>query len=139
MHWQRMKSGITGTAFARACGTSYRVVDYWCRTDVLCPSVAMVDGSGSVRLYSTDDVALGRVLVAMRAHGSENDSLRRAVDALRSVPTSEWPGKALLVPASGPAVVGACLVDVVLAMEADALVGALVVRLDGVLEPEDLT
>lgn len=41
---------------ASAAGVTYRQLDYWCRTDLVVPSVRAATGSGTQRLYGRDDI-----------------------------------------------------------------------------------
>ena len=44
----------------RLAGITYRQLDYWARTGGLKPSIRDSDGSGTSRLYSSDDVKKAR-------------------------------------------------------------------------------
>lgn len=58
--------GFRGPEACRAARITYRQLDYWCRTEVVVPSVQAAAGSGTQRLYSRTDVvrlALVRVLL----------------------------------------------------------------------------
>lgn len=74
--------GIGAKEFARCCGVSYRVVDYWDRTDVLRPSLHPARGSGSQRRYSADDARVGRALGVLSRLGATGPALRRAAAEL---------------------------------------------------------
>lgn len=126
--------GINATGFARACGVSYRKADHWCRMDVLCPSIRQADGSGSQRVYSMEDVAVGRVLAELTSLHCERAELRAVVRLLRSLPSREW-GRFLLVPAVGAPFMAA---DAGAALAEDGLTACWVVRLGAVIEPEDI-
>jgi len=44
----------------RLAGITYRQLDYWARNGSLRPSISDCDGSGTNRLYSSDDVKKAR-------------------------------------------------------------------------------
>lgn len=85
-----MDSGIGAKEFAKCCGVSYRVVDYWARTDVLRPSVHPARGSGTQRRYSAADARLGRALGVLSHLGAQGPALRRAAQELDHLGT--WTG-----------------------------------------------
>lgn len=58
-----------------AIGLSYRVLDYWARTDVLVPSIAAANGSGSKRRYSERDLRVARILNVLRQLGADTTVL----------------------------------------------------------------
>jgi len=47
----------TTTQLVRAVGVTYRRLDYWDRLGILKPSLQEADGTGTVRLYSEEDLA----------------------------------------------------------------------------------
>jgi DNA-binding transcriptional MerR regulator len=77
--------------FCKATGATYRMADHWDRLRVLEPSIADAKGSGSQRLYSYQDVALGRVLVLLRRLGAPLRTLRVVTAELRLAPSHTWP------------------------------------------------
>ncbi len=86
-------------------GVSYRVVDYWARKGVLCPSVTSAAGSGSQRLYSREDVRVAAVLVVLTRLGLGTVALGVAATALRLVPRARWDAHdVVLVTAEGEVV-----------------------------------
>ncbi|MGH9110043.1 MAG: MerR family transcriptional regulator, partial [Acidimicrobiales bacterium] len=66
-----------------AAGITYRQLDYWARTGLLCPSLAEARGSGSKRLYSYRDLLELKVIKQLLDAGLSLHSARRAVDCLR--------------------------------------------------------
>lgn len=56
---------LSSREVADLAGVTYRQLDYWCRTDLLTPSVSEARGSGSCRRFSLADAyataALGRL------------------------------------------------------------------------------
>ncbi len=77
----------------RLAGITYRRLDYWARVGILKPSIRDSDGSGSQRLYSSDDVkkarATGRLLyLGIRQSLEEDDpmsTIQHLIDQLESV------------------------------------------------------
>lgn len=67
---------------AEACqlaGITYRQLDYWARTQMLEPSVAVAHGSGSRRLYSAGDIRKLRIIKTMLDRGLSLTAVRRVV------------------------------------------------------------
>lgn len=52
---------------------TYRQLDYWVRTHLLEPSIRVAAGSGSMRLFSAEDVLLARFLTVWSALAREAD------------------------------------------------------------------
>lgn len=88
-----VREALTTAQFARAVGVSYRVADYWARNRVLRPSVRNARGSGSVRLYSEQDVRVGRALAVLAHHGATADVLAKVAADLRAMPVGGWAGR----------------------------------------------
>ena len=65
-------------------GITYRQLDYWARTDLLCPSLAVAQGSGSQRLYSFGDIVQLRVVKRLLDAGMSLKKIRQAMDLLRT-------------------------------------------------------
>jgi DNA-binding transcriptional MerR regulator len=75
--------GFRGPQVCALVGITYRQLDYWARTGLLCPSLAEARGSGSKRLYSYRDVLELKVIKQLLDAGVSLQSARRAVDCLR--------------------------------------------------------
>jgi DNA-binding transcriptional MerR regulator len=76
-----------GPEVCRLAGITYRQLDYWARIGLVRPSVSDPKGSGTVRLYSADDVAVLRVISRTLASESANAGLHRlgaVVPAIRA-------------------------------------------------------
>ncbi len=54
-------------------GLSYRMVDYYARTELVVPSIREAAGSGTARLYSQDDV---RRLIAIQTLANAGVSIK---------------------------------------------------------------
>ena len=52
--------GFSGTKAASIVGISYRQLDYWARTDLVRPSLADASGSGSRRMYRSEERRVGK-------------------------------------------------------------------------------
>ncbi|MBI5158040.1 MAG: MerR family transcriptional regulator [Acidimicrobiia bacterium] len=72
-------------------GITYRQLDYWARTDLLRPSLASAQGSGSQRLYSFGDIVQLRVVKRLLDAGMSLKKIRQAMDLLREQLNSETP------------------------------------------------
>ena len=72
-------------------GITYRQLDYWARTDLLRPSLAIAQGSGSQRLYSFGDVVQLRVVKRLLDAGMSLKKIRQAMDLLREQFNSDTP------------------------------------------------
>jgi DNA-binding transcriptional MerR regulator len=75
--------GFSGTKAAAVVGISYRQLDYWARTDLVRPSLADANGSGSRRLYSYRDLLELRVIKSLLDAGIKLESVRTAFTYLR--------------------------------------------------------
>jgi hypothetical protein len=123
-------NALTSRQFCRAVGVTYRVADYWVRTEVLRPSVFDARGSGSQRLYSERDVEIGRVLASMASHSAEVPVLRSVAASLARL-DGTWSGW-LVVTGDGEV---STTEDPVMVFDAEGLTAAWVVRLEGAVEP----
>ena len=68
--------GFSGPQVCELVGITYRQLDYWARTGLLVPTIAVAKGSGSKRRYSYHDVLELKVISLQRA--------RQAVECLRA-------------------------------------------------------
>lgn len=57
--------GFRGPQAVALAGITYRQLDYWARTDLVRPSLAEAQGSGTQRRYSTADIVSLRVVAAI--------------------------------------------------------------------------
>lgn len=76
-------AGFRGPQVCKLVGITYRQLDYWARTDLLRPSLADAQGSGTQRLYSYHDVLCLKVIKKFLDAGLALPAARRAVDCLR--------------------------------------------------------
>ncbi|MGB1824127.1 MAG: MerR family transcriptional regulator [Ilumatobacteraceae bacterium] len=108
-----MDTGFSGSQAAKVVGISYRQLDYWARTDLIRPSLADAQGSGSRRRYSYQDLLELRVIKTLLDAGIKLESVRRVFDYLRTHVTGDIASAHLVI--SGQSVVladGDRLVDV---------------------------
>ena len=71
-------TGYRATTACTVAGITYRQLDYWARTGLVCPSVAAA-GSGSQRLYSWGDVLKLRLVAKLLAAGLSLPKVRAAL------------------------------------------------------------
>src|SRR6056297_2397049 len=75
--------GFSGTRAAKVVGITYRQLDYWARTDLVRPSLADANGSGSRRSYSYRDLLELKVIKSLLDAGIRLESVREAFTYLR--------------------------------------------------------
>lgn len=78
------EQGYRGPQVCSIVGITYRQLDYWARTDLLRPSLADAQGSGSQRRYSYRDLLELRVIKNLLDSGISLRSARKAIEYLRS-------------------------------------------------------
>ena len=61
----------------RLAGITYRQLDYWARNGSLKPSIRDSDGSGTSRIYSSDDVKKAQVLAELLGLGIRHPDVER--------------------------------------------------------------
>lgn len=75
--------GYSGKAAAAIVGITYRQLDYWARTDLVRPSLADAQGSGSRRRYSYRDLLELKAIKNLLDAGIKLESVRDAFVYLR--------------------------------------------------------
>jgi DNA-binding transcriptional MerR regulator len=75
--------GFSGQQAAQVVGITYRQLDYWARTNLLRPSAADAQGSGSRRIYTYRDLLELKVIKDMLDAGIKLGSVRNIFDYLR--------------------------------------------------------
>jgi DNA-binding transcriptional MerR regulator len=70
------QEGFSGRKAAEIVGISYRQLDYWARTDLVRPSLAEAQGSGSRRRYSYRDLLELKVIKQLLDAGIKLESVR---------------------------------------------------------------
>lgn len=75
--------GFSGRKTAEIVGISYRQLDYWARTDLVRPSLAEAQGSGTRRRYSYRDLLELKVIKQLLDAGLKLESVRDVFSYLR--------------------------------------------------------
>jgi DNA-binding transcriptional MerR regulator len=75
--------GFSGRRAAEIVGITYRQLDYWARTDLVRPSVADANGSGTRRRYSYRDLVELKVIKSLLDAGIKLESVREVFTYLR--------------------------------------------------------
>jgi DNA-binding transcriptional MerR regulator len=78
-----LSEGFSGRRSAEIVGITYRQLDYWARTDLVRPSLAEANGSGSRRQYSYRDLLELKVVKSLLDAGIRLESVREAFSYLR--------------------------------------------------------
>lgn len=86
-----IETGYRAPQVCNIVGITYRQLDYWARTDLLRPSLAAAQGSGSQRLYSFGDIVQLRVVKRLLDAGMSLKKIRQAMDLLRDQLQSDTP------------------------------------------------
>jgi DNA-binding transcriptional MerR regulator len=77
------ESGYSGKQAAEVVGITYRQLDYWARTNLVRPSMADAQGSGSRRAYSYRDLLELKVIKNLLDAGIRLESVREVFRYLR--------------------------------------------------------
>ncbi len=75
--------GFRGPQVCKIVGITYRQLDHWTRTELVCPSLAQAHGSGTQRLYSYTDLVELKVIKSLLDGGLSLQSVRKVIDYLR--------------------------------------------------------
>ena len=78
-----VEQSYSGKRTAEIVGITYRQLDYWARTDLVHPSLAVATGSGSRRLYSYRDLLELKVIKNLLDAGIKLESVRHVFTYLR--------------------------------------------------------
>jgi DNA-binding transcriptional MerR regulator len=78
-----VEEGYRGPQVCSIVGITYRQLDYWARTKLLCPSITAAKGSGSQRRYSYRDLLELKVIKRLLDAGISLQAARRALEVLR--------------------------------------------------------
>src|SRR5436309_14873641 len=79
-----LEEGFRGPQVCTLVGITYRQLDYSARTDLLRPSISEARRSGTQRRYSYRDLLELKVIKRLLDSGMSLQSVRRAVQCLRS-------------------------------------------------------
>jgi DNA-binding transcriptional MerR regulator len=77
------EEGFSGRRAAEIVGITYRQLDYWARTDLVRPSLADANGSGTRRRYSYRDLLELKVIKNLLDAGIKLESVRDVFSYLR--------------------------------------------------------
>jgi DNA-binding transcriptional MerR regulator len=78
-----MSEGWSGAKTAEIVGITYRQLDYWARTDLIRPSLADANGSGTRRRYSYSNLLELKVIKRLLDAGIRLEQVREVFDYLR--------------------------------------------------------
>ena len=82
-------AGFSGTRTAKVVGITYRQLDYWARTDLIRPSLADAEGSGSRRKYSYNDLLELKAIKKLLDAGIKLEQVRKVFEYLREHVTTD--------------------------------------------------
>ncbi|HEY8547836.1 MAG TPA: MerR family transcriptional regulator [Acidimicrobiales bacterium] len=74
---------FSGKRAAEIVGISYRQLDYWARTNLIRPSLADANGSGSRRRYSYRDLIELKLIKTLLDSGTKLENIRQAFAYVR--------------------------------------------------------
>jgi DNA-binding transcriptional MerR regulator len=77
------EEGFRGPQVCKIVGITYRQLDYWARTNLIRPSIADAQGSGTQRRYSYRDLVELKVIKKLLDGGVSLQLARRAIEYLR--------------------------------------------------------
>ena len=109
------EAGFSGKRTADIVGITYRQLDYWARTDLVRPSLADAQGSGTRRAYSYADLLELKIIKSLLDAGIKLESIRDAFNYLRDDLGEDIASAQLVICGSSAVLVrdGAELIDVV--------------------------
>ncbi len=132
----QFEQGFSGKRTAEIVGITYRQLDYWARTDLIRPSLADAEGSGSRRKYSYTDLLELKVIKRLLDAGIKLESIREAFSYLRDQLGEDVASAHLVINGSTAVLVrGEELIDVVNRYQGQGVLNLL--PMDGVIEELD--
>lgn len=84
------EAGFRGPQVCAIVGISYRQLDYWARTELVRPSLADAQGSGTQRSYSYRDLVRLKVIKSLLDSGVKLQVARKAIEYLREDVGEDW-------------------------------------------------
>lgn len=131
-----LEQGFSGKRAAEIVGITYRQLDYWARTDLIRPSLADAEGSGSRRRYSYKDLLELKVIKRLLDAGIKLESIREAFEYLRESLGEDVASAHLVIDGTSAVLVrGSELIDVVNRYQGQGVLNLL--PMDGVVEELD--
>jgi DNA-binding transcriptional MerR regulator len=128
--------GFSGKRAAEIVGITYRQLDYWARTDLIRPSLADAEGSGTRRRYSYKDLLELKVIKRLLDAGIKLESIREAFVYLRERLGEDVASAHLVIDGTSAVLVrGNELIDVVNRYQGQGVLNLL--PMDGVIEELD--
>tara|TARA_B100001996_G_scaffold363036_1_gene331001 strand:- start:232 stop:729 length:498 start_codon:yes stop_codon:yes gene_type:complete len=107
-------SGFSGKRTAELVGITYRQLDYWARTDLIRPSLADAQGSGSRRSYSYQDLLELKVVKTLLDAGIRLEMVRDVFSYLRENLGTDVASANLVINGSSPLLVsGEEIIDLI--------------------------
>ena len=132
----KYEQGFSGKRSAEIVGITYRQLDYWARTDLIRPSLADAEGSGSRRRYSYKDLLELKVIKRLLDAGIKLESIREAFEFLRERLGEDVASAHLVIDGSSAVLVrGDELIDVVNRFQGQGVLNLL--PMDGVVAELD--
>ena len=109
-----VESGFSGKRTAELVGITYRQLDYWARTDLIRPSLADAQGSGSRRSYSYQDLLELKVVKTLLDAGIRLEMVRDVFTYLRENLGEDVASANLVINGSSPLLVsGEEIIDLI--------------------------
>ena len=109
-----VKSGFSGKRTAELVGITYRQLDYWARTDLIRPSLADAQGSGSRRSYSYQDLLELKVVKTLLDAGIRLEMVRNVFSYLRENLGTDVASANLVISGASPLLVsGEEIIDLI--------------------------
>ena len=109
-----VESGFSGKRTAELVGITYRQLDYWARTDLIRPSLADAEGSGSRRSYSYQDLLELKVVKTLLDAGIRLEMVRDVFSYLRDNLGTDVASANLVINGSSPLLVsGEEIIDLI--------------------------
>ena len=107
-------TGFSGKRTAELVGITYRQLDYWARTDLIRPSLADAQGSGSRRSYSYQDLLELKVVKTLLDAGIRLEMVRDVFSYLRENLGADVASANLVINGSSPLLVsGEEIIDLI--------------------------
>ena len=109
-----VEAGFSGKRTAELVGITYRQLDYWARTDLIRPSLADAQGSGSRRSYSYQDLLELKVVKTLLDAGIRLEMVRDVFTYLRENLGEDVASANLVINGSSPLLVsGEEIIDLI--------------------------
>ena len=130
--------GYSGKRAAEIVNISYRQLDYWARTDLIRPSLADAQGSGSRRRYSYRDLIELKLVKMLLDAGHRLENIREAFQYIRDQLGEDISSSKLVLAGNSAVLVrDDDLVDVFAQYKGQGVLNLNVLDLEGVKEEVD--